>query len=25
MEKLELASRAEIVRYALNRGWLQEN
>jgi DNA-binding NarL/FixJ family response regulator len=24
MEKLELASRAETVRYALNRGWLQE-
>ena len=24
MEKLELASRAQIVRYALDRGWLQE-
>lgn len=24
MEKLELNSRAEIVRYALNRGWLQD-
>jgi len=24
MEKLELESRAELVRYALRRGWLRD-